>query len=207
MCYSAEISLNTFIFASICAIIVLLINRNRTLSIFIVFSISLMQLLEYVAWININNNDSRYDEIRKINIYYLSIVGCFILLLQIFLINYCKLEGIERIIIISIIFIIFSFIMVYNYKNNQFDITVGKNGHLIWHWMDIKYLNIIFLFFWLYPLLRVNEFIFFAFGSLSVLYSIYNYYEYKTFGTIWCHISNVLWVFLLMDAIYKYIKL
>ena len=106
MCYSAEISLNTFIFGSIFAIMALLLNKTRILSIYIAFLVSLIQLLEYVAWININNNDSSYDEIRKKNIYYLSIVGCFILFIQIFLINYNNLEGIERIIIILILLII-----------------------------------------------------------------------------------------------------
>jgi len=204
MCYSAEISLNTFIFGSIFAIMALLINKTRILSIFIVFSISLIQLLEYVAWININNND---NEIRKRNIYYLSILGCFILFIQILLINYNNLEGIERIIIILILFITFIFIMIYNYKNNQFDITIGKNGHLVWHWIDIKYLNVIVLFFWLYAYIRINDYYITSFLLLSMLFSVYNYYEYKTFGSMWCYIGNLIWFILITDAIYKYIKL
>lgn len=82
-------------------------------------------------------------------------------------------------------------------------ITVGKNGHLIWHWIDIKYLNIILLFFWLYAFIRIDNYLLFIFGFVSILYSIYNYYEYKTFGSMWCYIGNLLWIIILIDAIYK----
>ena len=70
--------------------------------------------------------------------------------------------------------------MIYNYKNNQFHITVGNNGHLVWHWIDIKYLNIIGLFFWLYPYIRISNYYLSFFMICSIFFSVYNYYEYKT---------------------------
>ena len=89
-------------------------------------------------------------------------------------INY--LRGNERIVVIIIILILFIYGNYYNYKHNQYNITVGKNGHLIWHWIDIEYLNIISLFFYLYPVLRNGEYLLFILLSLSIIYSVYNYY-------------------------------
>lgn len=199
MCYNAEISLNTYIFGTIIAIILLFLNKINILLIYFVYTITLMQLLEYLAWININNND--IDINKQNNIYYLSIIGCFILFIQVLILNTINLEGIERIIIIIIIFIISIYGFYYNYKNNQFNISVGKNGHLIWHWIDIKYLNIIVLFFWLYSLLRIDNYLLFILTLSSILFSIYNYYKYKTFGSMWCFIANFLWIVLLFNAI------
>jgi len=199
MCYNAEISLNTYIFGTIIAIILLFLNKTSILLIYFVYTISLIQLVEYLAWININNND--IDINKQNNIYYLSIIGYFILLIQVLILNTINLEGIERIIIIIFILIIFSYAFYYNYKNNQFNISVGKNGHLIWHWIDIEYLNIIVLFFWLYSILRTDNYLSFILLSLSILFSIYNYYKYKTFGSMWCFIGNFLWILILFYSI------
>lgn len=199
MCYNAEISLNTYIFGTIIAIILLFLNKTSILLIYFVYTISLIQLVEYLAWININNND--IDINKQNNIYYLSIIGYFIILIQVLILNTINLEGIERIIIIIFILIIFSYAFYYNYKNNQFNISVGKNGHLIWHWIDIEYLNIIVLFFWLYSILRTDNYLSFILLSLSILFSIYNYYKYKTFGSMWCFIGNFLWILILFYSI------
>lgn len=195
MCFNSETSFNTFVFGSIIAVILLLLNKSLITQILIVYTITLIQLMEYLVWINIDNNND--------NIYYLSIIGCFILLIQVLIINISNLEGIERIIIVIIIIILFIYGLYYNYKNNNFRISIGNNGHLIWYWIDIEYLNVFGLFFWLYPYLRINDFLTFSFISLIILYSIYNYYKYKTFGTMWCYFSNFAWLFLLLEAMIK----
>lgn len=201
MCYNAEISLNTYIFGSIIGIILLLLNKTSILLIYFVYSITLMQLVEYLAWINIDDKNNDNINNKQNNIYYLSIIGCLILLIQVLILNTINLEGIERIIIIILILIIFIYGFYYNYKNNQFDITIGKNRHLIWHWLDIEYLNIIVLFFWLYSVLRIGNYYLFILASLSIIYSIYNYYKYKTFGSMWCFMANFMWILLLINAI------
>ena len=202
MCYNAKVSLNTYIFGTIIAIILLLFNNLSILSIYFAYTISLIQLMEYFAWININNNDKNKEK----NIYYLSIIGLSILIIQILIINVNYLEGIERIILIIIIIIFFTYVFYYNYKNNKFNITIGENGHLIWHWIDIEYLNVIGLFFWLYPFLRINDYLIFILISLSILFSVYNFYKYKTFGSMWCYIGNLAWILLLFNAIILLLK-
>lgn len=202
MCYNAQVSLNTYIFGTIIAIILLLLNKTPILFIYFAFTISLIQLMEYLAWININNN----NDDKERNIYYLSIIGSLIIIIQILIININCLEGIERLILTIIIIIFFIYIFYHNYINKKFNITVGENGHLVWHWVDIEYLNVIGLFFWLYPFLRVNNYFIFILVSISILFSVYNFYKYKTFGSMWCYIGNLVWILLLFNAIILLIR-
>ena len=79
MCWNAEVSLNTFIFAFVSLIIVVFLNKMDRIDILISLSISIMQLFEYFTWKNIHN--------KKI-IYYLSLIaGPLIILSQILTIS------------------------------------------------------------------------------------------------------------------------
>ena len=84
MCWNAEVSLNTFIFAIIGMIIVVGLNKISYTTILFALSISLMQLLEYYTWNNINDKDI---------IFKLSIIGFLIILFQILILNYGLLQG------------------------------------------------------------------------------------------------------------------
>ena len=69
MCFNKEISLTTFIVASIISILFYLRNKpnDRLIAIFN-FSIGLMQLAEYFIWLNINNKEKNkfYTRIAKL---------------------------------------------------------------------------------------------------------------------------------------------
>lgn len=193
MCWNAEISLNTFIFGIISAIIVILLNKINYFIILFIFSVSLMQLLEYFAWKNIDNKE---------NIYYLSIIGFFIILFQIIILNYGFLNKNDRQIALIIILIFSIQIFIYNYQNNKFNMEVGENKHLIWHWVDIPLpLLIIVLIFYIYPVFR-NGYIPFLLITVPLLISFYYYYKYKTWGTMWCYFSNFIWLVLIGKSIY-----
>ena len=73
MCWNAEISLNTFIFGCISAIIVYLLGVVNINIIIILLSFTSMQLLEYFIWQNIDN--IKINEI-------LSKIGLFIIGIQ-----------------------------------------------------------------------------------------------------------------------------
>lgn len=73
MCWNAEISLNTFIFAIFSMIMVIMLNKVEFKIILFVFSVSLMQLLEYYTWNNINNKEI---------IFKLSIIGFFLTIIS-----------------------------------------------------------------------------------------------------------------------------
>ena len=198
MCWNAEVSLNTFIYAIISFFIVLIFNKIQIINVFLALSISLMQLYEYFVWKNIHN--------EKI-IYYLSIFGPSLILLQLLLIAYGNLKNkTELIITISLIFIVGIICMIYNYFNNKFDMKVGENGHLIWYWADVPPLLLVIIFIcYLYPMIQYNNIFIFTFTSILLLMSLYYYYKYKTWGTMWCYFSNLIWIFLLGKSIYLYI--
>jgi hypothetical protein len=197
MCWNAEVSLNTFIFAFVSLIIVVFLNKIDRIDILISLSISIMQLFEYFTWKNIHN--------KKI-IYYLSLIaGPLIILSQILLINYGFLRGTERIIAFVLIFIVCFMCMIYNYYNNKFDMKVGENGHLIWYWADVPPILLLFMFiFYLYPLSRKENKFSFITASIFLLISLYYYYKYKTWGTMWCYFSNLVWMVLIVKSIYLY---
>ena len=116
MCWNAGVSLNTFIFGTISAIIALILNKVSLTTIMIVYTVSLIQLMEYFAWRNIHN--------KKI-IYYLSIIGSLILLFQISLLNYSYLKSAnekKQIFIIILLFAITTFF--YNIVNKKFKMVM-----------------------------------------------------------------------------------
>ena len=197
MCWNADVSLNTFIYALISLTIVIALNKINSIDILISLSVSSMQLFEYFAWKNIHN--------KKI-IYQLSLIaGPLIIFSQLLLINYGNLHGIERIISIILIFIILYLCMIYNYYNNKFDMEVGGNGHLIWYWVDVPPILLLFIFiFYLYPLSKRNDIIPFIGISIFLFISLYYYYKYKTWGTMWCYFSNIIWLVLIIKSIYLY---
>jgi hypothetical protein len=197
MCWSAEVSLNTFILGVISFCIVVSFNRFPMINAFIVLSITLMQLYEYFVWKNIHD--------KKI-IHNLSFIGPFIILLQVLLINYAFLKNNERNIALLLIIIIAIICMIYNYKNNKFDMEVGENKHLIWHWADLPAILLILIcFFYLYPLTTKQNIIPFIYGLITLLISFYYYYKYKTWGTMWCYFTNLIWIVLIIKTFYLYI--
>jgi hypothetical protein len=199
MCYNSSISLNTFIFGIIALIIIYFNNKNiiRPQVLLIVFSLTLIQLLEYYAWIYIND-----EEIIRI----LSLIGLGIIGLQIILINYILLTG--KIRLISFIFMLIFFILfaIFQFPKINFNMEKGENGHLIWYWLDLPLIWILIaLSFYLIPLyvIRNKSLLAFIFVSLILIISFYYYYKYKTWGTMWCYFSNLIWLYLLIYVIIK----
>jgi len=194
MCYNAEISLNTFIYGLVSAIIVLLLNQTSLDLIIIVLLFTSIQLLEYFTWKYINN--------KKIN-YYLSIIGFFIIIIQILYLNYKNLEGYDRLINLIIILLLSLYILNYVNRNNLLYMDKGINGHLRWHWIDIEFpLLLCILFYYLYTSYRKGKYINLLFTFITLIISFYYYYKYKTWGSMWCYISNIIWIFLILRSIY-----
>lgn len=198
MCWNAKVSLNTFIFGLISAAVVLAINKNEINTVLFLLSVTSMQLLEYFAWKNINNKEA---------IKIISIVGMFLILLQLIFINLFNLKGNERIIILIILFSVSLFAIVHIVNNNKLKMYKAKNGHLAWIWADLPIpLLIVFFSLYLYSAIRNNEIIilFLIITLLSI--SLFSYYKYKTWGSMWCYISNFFWVILIAKVIFEYLN-
>jgi hypothetical protein len=194
MCWNAEVSLNTFIYGTIAAIIVLSLNKIPIRSILLVYTVSLIQLMEYFTWKNINNNEL---------VHYLSITGAFILLLQVLLISNNNLKNKEQLFSYIFIFILTIIAFNHNFENKKFHMEKGENGHLKWLWADLPVpLLISGLLLWIYPPIRNKNYISTLFIITTLTISFYYYYKYKTWGSMWCYIGNSFWIFLLIKSIY-----
>jgi hypothetical protein len=201
MCYNSTISLNTFIFGII-SLLILYKYGNIVITpkyLLIILSFTLIQLLEYFAWIYINNK-------KKIEI--LSKIGLVIIGLQIILINYFLLNDEIRLYSFIMMLILFILFAIFELPKINFDMEKGNNGHLIWHWLDLPLIWIIIgLTFYIIPLLLYKEKVAFIGVSIILIISIYNYYKYKTWGSMWCYFSNIIWIYLIILLLLKVIKL
>lgn len=189
MCWNAEVSLNTFIFGIISMSLVLLLNKISYITILFGLTISLIQLMEYYAWNNINNKEIIYN---------LSIIGFFILLSQIIFLNYGCLNKNDKPIALLFIFIFTFYLFIYNYQNNKFRMEPGENKHLVWHWVDFPLpFLIIIIILYIYPAFRCG-YMPFLLISIPLSISLYYYYKYKTYGTMWCYFGNFYWLLLII---------
>jgi hypothetical protein len=198
MCWNAEVSLNTFIFGVISAVIVLSINKNELPRVLILLTIAAIQLVEYYAWRNINNK-----KLIKI----ISLVGVCVILFQLIFLNAFYLKGNELIIILILLFITFIISLIHIINNNKLRMNRAKNGHLTWHWVNVPLPLLILIFgFYLYSGIRNRDInVIFIIVLLSI--SLYCYYKYKTWSSMWCYISNILWLILIVKVVFEYIYL
>ena len=193
MCYNAEVSLNTFIFGCVSALLLLISGYKTYHILIIILSFTSIQFLEYLTWKNINN--------KKIN-RYLSIFGLIIIIIQILLINYFLPIKKYRNILLTILIIGIILFIIFELKNVNFKMEKGENGHLIWYWLDLPiiwvYLGILA---YLIPTYFSNNINMFIYVYISVIISLYFYYKYKTWGSMWCYLSNILWIYLIIRYI------
>lgn len=202
MCFNAEVSLQTFIFGSICAGISLLLGKYEFIKILTVFSFTSMQLLEYYAWTYINDK----EKIRQ-----LSVIALHLIAVQLILINVALPSGNIRLFLLtSLMFLFISFYLI-NMHSTKFDMEKGENGHLVWYWADgtVPIWIFLALLFYLIPCYfnRDGNILLFPFCFITIIISLYYYFKYKTWGTIWCYISNSLWFFIIIFSVLKIYKI
>jgi hypothetical protein len=196
MCWNAEVSLNTFIFGFISAIIVYLFGYKKFRIILICLLFTSIQLLEYFIWTYIDN-----EKINEL----LSKIGLFLIFLQIFLVCLFYYDKKKRKYLLIIYFIILILFIIIELKNINFRSIKGENGHLRWLWLEPPIIWIlIFLSFYLIG--SSGKLINFVFVLLTLIISFYYYYKYKTWGTMWCYFSNIIWIYFIIYSIYRYMS-
>ena len=163
MCWNPDISINTFIFACVALLFILITNTftkyktpffNNPFVYFFLFAIASMQLIEFFLWRNLKN-----AAMNKI----LSIIASFFICLQqiTLIIMIPDLTIRYGLLVFYAIFLTTYFEYKRIYNPIQFHTSVGKNGHLSWDWMNYKgYENIwliIGLLFYILPVLAINK--------------------------------------------------
>ena len=186
MCYNSNVSLTTFIFGCIIALLAYYTKAIDNYIIIILLSFTSMQLLEFFAWTYYNN--------KKIN-KFLSILGLILIFIQIFLLNYYLPEKKESQILLFLYSIFVILFLIFQLPRVKFEMKRGKNKHLLWYWLDLPIIWIIIgLAFYLIPSYLSKYSIIFYFVLITLIISLYFYWKYKTWGSMWCYLSNIGWI-------------
>ena len=208
MCWNPDISINTFIFSCLTLSFIYFTNTytkyktpffdNPVVYLFFLAVVS-MQLIEFFLWRNLKNKDMN----KKLS----KLASFFIILQQIFIILLIPSSHIRySILSFYILFILF---FVFYYKRYispaTYHTSIGKNGHLSWEWINYKgYENIwlfIFLLFYIVPALLINNLMLTLLIIITLLFSLFFYFKYNTFGTIWCWSVNIFLLYFIVNIL------
>ena len=203
MCWNPDISINTFIFGTLTLVFIYYSNTYTKYKIpifdnlwFFVFSFLVisMQLVEYFIWKNI--------DVKNLNHFY-SVVACIVLILQpLALMMMVKQEHIRySLLFFYILFMIFFTTNIVKINSKNTITTVSPNGHLLWNFLifsGYEYIYmVIYMFFYLFTAYQIN-FQFFIFLTTFFLASFIINFKDKTWGTMWCWSSNLVWIYLII---------
>jgi hypothetical protein len=207
MCYNAEVSIGTFTVVTIISIYLWIRNNkiDRAIAL-ILFVISLMQLFEYILWINLDCNsiNKLITNIIPIYLYLQPILLAFI----VWIMNAGWGGNIYPLIIV-ISGILFPYYSAHVFKSKSQCIKIGECNHLNWNIQTNLFDNSIpllyrFLIFFYYVsmlyvtatlnnrLLSIILVILWGF-SYIIIRALYN----EVWPSIWCHSVNVAAIFAL----------
>jgi len=186
MCWSASISLKTYIF-SLFACLFAYFNDKITLSMFAFYqSYMLMQLVEYFIW-------SKQFSNRLLS----QIAYILVLLQPIFGILSVEKHEMLKMGLIFAYFLCYVFIFK-PWSTIDFRSTPAANGHLAWNWLQFSVPVLIIWFMFLLSRSIINKDLL---GVLSLLIPVsYSYYMYRdtlTWGSLWCWFSNIMAIYLI----------
>jgi len=202
MCWNPEISISTFIL-SLASISIGYINNIFDFNHCIFYlSISLMQLLEYLIWIYPKKN------INKI----LSILGLLIIIIQ----PLCAsliIENKKKRLIYLILYILWIIIFLLIQSPFNFSTIKASNGHLKWNWLKLD--NIFIIITWTMFILAAillgkksiyEKIITIIFIIFCTLIAWFYYNKSGTFGSVYCSLINIMFIFIIIKALFKQYK-
>jgi len=195
MCWNERVSLNTFLFSFFAVNFAYFNNIINIYEYLFFYSFISIQLLEYFTWKHLHN--------KKIN-RLLSQLGLFLIFMQPLLIilipNNVKFNIKATLITLYLIF----FSLIFFSIKNDFSMEKAPNGHLAWNWLKYPPLIvIIWLTFYLVILLYAKKYFIFAINAIIVLAIYYTYYKTNTWGSLWCWISNIMSLLLIMRTFFN----
>jgi|LauGreDrversion4_2_1035121.scaffolds.fasta_scaffold13960_5 hypothetical protein len=181
MCWSAKVSLNTYILG-LFACIFAYVNSKISLSVFIFCqSFMLMQLVEYFIWSKSFSNRI------------LSQLGLLLIVLQpIFAtLTIVNNEQIKYVTIIAYLCFVVAAFVIKPWSSIDFRTIPASNGHLAWHWLNWGLATTVIWILFLSIRYIVNkEWLFLIVMNLLAGISYILYHDTYTWGSFWCWISN-----------------
>jgi hypothetical protein len=201
MCWNADISINTFIFACFALVFIFFASFTKyklesfnPLVYLFIFEVALMQLIEFFLWKNLKNENN----------YVLTKMAAYLVLLHVptlmFMITNIQIRNI--LLFIYGIFVLFLLSMKSFYEQKTFHTTVSKNGHLLWGWVN-NHTNLIYIYIFLYAIsvLFTNniELILMVIGTLFV--TLFFFFKEHTFTSIWCWSTNLFLLYFIVKIL------
>ena len=201
MCWNADVSINTFIFACVSLIFIFVTNQytryktpffDNPLMYLFFFSVACIQLMEYFLWNHLNDKSANI-KLTKLLCAVIFSQPLFLILMIPTMLRYVML------------FLFMIYAIVFSTLKNRYYTSIGKNGHLRWEWISDEGYGlvsfILFLLFYIIPVLSINNskltIIILTLMALSILF----YYKHHTFGTMWCWVTNIALLYFLIDIL------
>ena len=189
MCWSAKVSLNTYIL-SLFACIFAYVNNKISLYMFIFCqSFMIMQLVEYFIW-----SKSLFSN------HILSQLGFILIVLQpIFAtLTIVNNEQIKYAAIIAYLCFLGAMFVIKPWSSIEFRTTPASNGHLAWNWLKWELSTLIIWILFLSLRFIINKewmFLIVMYILATISYILYN--DTYTWGSLWCWLSNYIAFYLI----------
>jgi hypothetical protein len=207
MCWNQDISINTFLFACLALLFIFFTNTftkyktktfdNRLVYLFFL-EVAAMQLIEFFLWRNLKNKslNKLFSQIASVVVFIQPLT--LMLMIPNIIIKFV-------IILLYLIFVIAYYVYRGIYNPIIFHTSIGTNGHLSWEWMNYKgYENMfsfIYLLFFVTSLLFIKNTLLSLFVLISLIISLFFYYKYNTFATMWCWSFNLFLLYFIIDIL------
>ena len=195
MCWSANVSLSTFIIA-LAGTFIAYVNQSTPLGLvgfYLLFAS--MQLVEYFLWSAHLPNA------------YASFIGFVIIALQPL---YLAVASRSLALIALWVLMMVLWITLYPPTFNSYR---GQNGHMVWEWIPKSVVLVLWLFVFIIGMhsyqrkqLHENPWPTSLFIAITVSISLYAYYKHNTWGSMWCWVSNIIFVYVIFQAFAKDFK-
>jgi len=197
MCYSPMSSFGTFLFVfCICIFLWIRGNKLRKAISIILFTISLMQLLEGFIWLNIKCN-----HINKILSLFIPIILYFQPLIILGTVYYFKVGLLSNIFYKNLLLIWVFFLPFFIYWIKDIIgkcTTIGKNGHLVWpkppNSITTTIMGLMYSVFIVIGFITLNTpwYGIFYFIISAISYCISKDKYGSSWSSMWCHFVNIL---------------
>ena len=194
MCWNQYVSLSTFAFSSFILTLLILNNKYSRYKIqsfqiyfaYFMFSIILMQLVEFFLWRNLNN--PFYNKI-------FSTLGVLLLMFQPFMSLLTLEDPSLRKSLIAVYSISTAIYFIYTLLTHNIHTTVSKKNNLLWNWNNRNnsvFVLVFYTFFLCFPVFIRKYYLFFFMILITLLVSLYYYSKDSTTGSMWCWIANII---------------
>jgi hypothetical protein len=188
MCWNETVSINTFLLSTFSVLLALGNNIISPTHALFYMSFMIMQFIEFLIWRKSFSNKT------------LSMIALIIILTQpIF--SLLIIENYNYRINLLISYIIFIFLLLTIIKPwNAIDFRSIKalNGHLAWKWLNFPfYVIVIWMFFFFIGFVLNKRLITGSLVLSMVIISYLLFYKTETWGSIWCHMSNIIAIVLI----------